>query len=201
MFELIGEAFSARWALIGAGAIFHYVGAEVAIGAQMALFLNAEGIWGISLQQAGALVSCYWAGAFAGRLVGSALLYRFKVHLLLMLFTAMAALMCLYLFGVGGITAGYVALVIGLVNSIMFPVVFTLTLERSTASEEAISAMLCTGIVGGAAVPFVLGAVSEVSSYGFAFIVPAGCYALLCLFAVTAGRSAPIHRSSARTVH
>ncbi|RPF71037.1 MFS transporter [Aurantiacibacter spongiae] len=194
--QLIGDAFSAKWALIGAGAIFLYVGAEVSIGAQMALFLNSDNTWGISLQRAGSLVSYYWGGAFVGRLIGSFLLYRFKAHRLLTAFTAIAALMCLYVFTVGGVSAGYVALAIGLFNSIMFPVIFTLTLERSTASEEATSAMLCTGIVGGAAIPVIVGTVSGASSYTVAFIVPALCYALLCLFAVSAGRARPVHKGA-----
>src|SRR3546814_7927277 len=42
MGELIREAFSSRWALLGGLAIFLYVGAAVAIGTQMALFLNRD---------------------------------------------------------------------------------------------------------------------------------------------------------------
>ena len=198
---LISDAFSSKWALIGAAAIFLYVGAEVAIGAQMALFLNSDNTWGISLEEAGKLVSYYWGGAFIGRLVGSVLLYRFKAYHLLAIFTAIAALMCLYVFVVGGVTAGYVALAIGLFNSIMFPVIFTLTLERSTASEEATSAMLCTGIIGGAFIPLLVGAVSDASSYTVAFIVPALCYAMLCFFAFSAGRSPISRKSTSHAAH
>src|SRR3546814_8211318 len=64
-------------------AIFLYVGAEVAIGTQMALFLNSASIWDIPLQHAGYYVSLYWLGAMIGRFVGSALLTRIKAHLLL----------------------------------------------------------------------------------------------------------------------
>lgn len=199
--ELISDAVSSKWALIGAGAIFLYVGAEVAIGAQMALFLNADNTWGMNLQDAGKIVSYYWGGAFVGRLLGSALLYVVKASRLLMLFTAIAALMCMYVFFVGGVTAGYVALAIGLFNSIMFPVIFTLTLERSSASEEATSAMLCTGIIGGAFVPLLVGAISDVSSYTFAFVIPAICYALLCAFAMSAGRTAPVREAEGKTAH
>ena len=42
---MIGDALGSRWTLLGGGALFLYVGAEVAIGAQMALFLNSETIW------------------------------------------------------------------------------------------------------------------------------------------------------------
>src|SRR3546814_18260228 len=48
MGALLGEAFASRWARLGALAIFFYVGAEVAIGTQMALFLNSDAIWGQS---------------------------------------------------------------------------------------------------------------------------------------------------------
>ena len=179
---LVGEAFSSKWAVIGAGAIFLYVGAEVAIGTQMALFLNSENTWGIGLQEAGALVSFYWGGAFVGRLAGTALLYFFKASRLLALFASIACFMCLYVFLIGGVTAGYVALAIGLFNSIMFPVIFTLTLERSSASEEATSGLLCTGIIGGAFIPLLVGAVSDATSYTVAFLVPAACYALIAGF-------------------
>jgi FHS family L-fucose permease-like MFS transporter len=71
----------------------------------------------------------------------------------------------------------------------MFPVIFTLTLERSTASPEATSGFLCFSIVGGAAIPPLVGLVSDATSYVTAFVVPAVCYALLCGFALAAQRA------------
>lgn len=220
---LIGEAVTSRWGLLGAAAIFLYVGAEVAIGSQMAFFLNSNAIWGqsdapfgvpllgramgsdgiagVSLQEAGKAVAFYWGGAMVGRAVGSLLLARFNAARLLALFTAIAALMCIYVVLVGGVSAGFVALAIGLFNSIMFPVIFTLTLERSTASEEATSGLLCTAIVGGAFLPLVVGLVSQHSTYVTALLVPALCYGLLCLFARAAGRTAPVRRATSETVH
>src|SRR3546814_12640679 len=93
MGALLGEACASRWARLGALAIFFYVGAEVAIGTQMALFLNSDAIWGqsdapfdvpllgfamgsdgvpgVSLQEAGKAVAFYWGGAKVGRAIGS----------------------------------------------------------------------------------------------------------------------------------
>jgi FHS family L-fucose permease-like MFS transporter len=220
---LIGEAVASRWALFGGAAIFVYVGAEVAIGSQMALFLNSDAVWGrsdapfgvpllghamgsdgvpgVSLQEAGKAVAFYWGGAMVGRAVGSALLARFSAAHLLALFTAMACAMCLYVVAVGGVSAGFVALAIGLFNSIMFPVIFTLTLERSTASIEATSGLLCTAIVGGAFVPLLVGALSDRAGYVTALVAPAACYALLCLFAIAAGRATVIHHAETVTIH
>jgi FHS family L-fucose permease-like MFS transporter len=180
------HATSSRWALLGGAAIFLYVGAEVAIGTQMALFLNSDSVLGISLEEAGKMVSLYWGGAMIGRIVGTALLIRFRATLLLALFAAIACAICLYVFSVGGVSSGYAALAIGLFNSIMFPVIFTITLERTTASQEATSGFLCFSIVGGAAIPPLVGLVSGATSYVTAFIVPAICYALLCGFALAA---------------
>jgi FHS family L-fucose permease-like MFS transporter len=197
------EAISSRWALLGGAAIFLYVGAEVSIGTQMALFLNSDNVWGIPLQDAGKMVSLYWGGAMVGRLIGSALLTRVPAPKLLAAFTGMASAMCLYVFSVGGVSAGYVALAIGLFNSIMFPVIFTITLERSTASAEATSGFLCFSIIGGAAIPPIVGFVSGHSSYVTAFIVPALCYAVLCGFALAARNARVSLRDepAAATIH
>jgi FHS family L-fucose permease-like MFS transporter len=199
----IRDAVSSPWALFGGLAIFLYVGAEVAIGTQMALFLNSDQVWDVSLEQAGKLVSLYWGGAMVGRLVGSALLTRVPAAHLLAVCTGMACLLCLYVFSVGGVAAGYVALSIGLFNSIMFPVIFTLTLERSTASQEATSGFLCFSIVGGAAIPPLVGLVSQQSDYVTAFIVPAMCYAVLCAFALAAARkrALPQPEPAAAAIH
>ena len=220
---VIADAVSSRWSLLGGLAIFLYVGAEVAIGTQMALFLNADSIWGrsdapfgvpllgiamgsdgvpgVSLQEAGKAVAFYWGGAMVGRAIGSALLARFDAAKLLAVFTAVAAAMCLYVVTVGGVSGGFVALCIGLFNSVMFPVIFTLTLERSTASQEATSGFLCTAIVGGAAVPYLMGQLSGVVGYAEALILPATCYAVLCAFALAATRAPVQARSSLATVH
>ncbi|MDQ3246511.1 MAG: sugar MFS transporter [Pseudomonadota bacterium] len=180
----VRDALSSKWTVFGGLAIFLYVGAEVAIGTQMALFLNSDDVWGVSLEDAAKMVSLYWGGAMVGRLVGSALLTRVPAAPLLALFTAIACALCLFCFLVGGVPAGYAALSIGLFNSIMFPLIFSLTLERSTASEEATSGFLCFSIIGGAVIPPVVGLVSQSTSYATAFIVPAACYAILCAFAM-----------------
>jgi len=197
------EAISSRWALFGGAAIFLYVGAEVSIGTQMALFLNSDNVWAIPLQDAGKMVSLYWGGAMVGRLIGSVLLTRVPAPKLLAAFTGMACVMCLYVFSIGGVSAGYVALAIGLFNSIMFPVIFTITLERSTASAEATSGFLCFSIIGGAAIPPIVGFVSGHSNYVTAFIVPALCYAVLCGFALAARNARVSLRDepAAATIH
>src|SRR3546814_2767192 len=104
-------------------------------------------------------------GAMIGRFVGSALLTRIKAHRLLAVNTAIAAALCLFVVLTRGVPAGYAALSIGLFNSIMFPVIFTLTLERSSASTDATSGFLCMSIIGGAIIPLIVGKIADMSGY------------------------------------
>ena len=126
-------ALKSKWALLGGLAIFLYVGAEVSIGSAMTNFLNYNDMLGVPLKTAGHMVAYYWGGAMIGRFIGSLLLTRVPAPRLLAIFAAIAALMCLAVSQLHGSTAAYIALSIGLFNSIMFPVIFTLTLERSSA--------------------------------------------------------------------
>ena len=72
--------------------------------------------------------------------------------------------------------AGVVALCIGLFNSIMFPVIFTLTLERSSAPTPATSGLLCMSIVGGAFLPLAAGRAADQIGLHSAFFVPLAAY-------------------------
>ncbi|MBS0503389.1 MAG: MFS transporter, partial [Proteobacteria bacterium] len=171
---------------------------------QMALFLHDKSVWDISLEQAGYFVSLYWLGAMIGRFLGSGALLVMRATSVLLLAALVAAAMCLAVFAAGsGVAIGYAALSIGLFNSVMFPTIFTLTLERSTAGDEATSGLLCTAIVGGAFVPLLVGKVADQSGHAASFIVPMLCYLALAVFAWAASRTfvtAP-HGAAKPTLH
>ena len=181
------EALRSSWAVLGAAAIFLYVGSEVSIGSNMALFLNRPDVFGVPLEQAGKWVSLYWGGAMIGRFIGSALLARVRASGLLALVAAVAAALCFAISHAPGALAGWAALSVGLVNSIMFPVIFTLTLERSSASRAATSGLLCMAIVGGAVLPVIVGRVADATGLRSAYIVPMLAYLCICAFGIAAG--------------
>ncbi len=182
------RAFRSRWAVLGAFAIFLYVGAEVAIGSTLTNFLASDGVLGVSLEQAGKMVSLYWLGAMIGRFIGSGLLTRVKAGVLLSVAAAAAALLCLFVSQASGSAAAYAIIAVGLFNSIMFPTIFTLTLERSTAPAAATSGLLCMAIVGGAILPLLAGYVADASGLSNAYLVPMIAYAGITLFAISAAR-------------
>jgi FHS family L-fucose permease-like MFS transporter len=182
-------AFKSGWALFGALAIFLYVGSEVAIGSMLTNFLH-DNIAGISMRSAGEMVSYYWGGAMIGRFLGSAALTRAPAGALLSIAALAAAVLCLVVTQLGGSIGAYVALTIGFFNSIMFPVIFTITLERSTAPASATSGLLCMAIVGGAALPVLSGKVADLAgSLSPAFFVPMAGYLGVALFAIAAMRA------------
>jgi FHS family L-fucose permease-like MFS transporter len=154
-----------------------------------------------------------------GRFIGSLLLTRVPAPRLLAIFAAIAALMCLAVSQLHGSTASYIALSIGLFNSIMFPVIFTVTLERSSAPPAATSGLLCLAIVGGAVLPYLFGVIADViggpqpklsecvgganmgSSIGLhmAYLLPMTAYAIISIFAVRAGKAAVVTHSTGPT--
>lgn len=184
-------AFGSPWALFGALAIFIYVGSEVAIGSMLTNFLNSEGILNIPLEEAGKMVAFYWGGAMIGRFAGSALLTRVPAGVLLAVCTVCAGLLCAVVTQTGGTTAAYAALSIGLFNSIMFPTIFTLTLERSSAPAAATSGLLVFGIIGGAILPLIAGQIADAAGGSLtpAFVVPLVGYVALTVFAIAAART------------
>jgi FHS family L-fucose permease-like MFS transporter len=187
----VASALKSRWAVFGSAAIFLYVGAEVSIGSAMTNFLAEPDMLNIPLEDAGKMVSFYWGGAMVGRIIGSGLLFLVKQRApwLLAAFALGAATLCLAVSQLHGSTAAYLALSIGLFNSIMFPVIFTMTLERSSASPAATSGLLCLAIVGGAILPFLYGVIADNAGLHVAYFLPALAYLLIVAFAIGATRA------------
>ncbi|CAN7275953.1 sugar MFS transporter [Brevundimonas sp. LjRoot202] len=184
------KAFSSPWALFGALAIFIYVGSEVTIGGILTNFLASTPILNIPEADAGRMVSLYWGGAMVGRFIGALLLTKVRAGVLLTVNTVVAATLCLVVTQTSGETAAYAAIAVGFFNSIMFPTIFTLTLERSGAPASATSGLLCTAIVGGAVLPYLGGQIADASAtFNPVFYVPLVGYLLLTVFALAAART------------
>lgn len=185
-------ALKSTWAIFGALTIALYVGAEVSIGSIMINFLHQREVMDLPLETGGRyLANFYWGGALAGRFVGAALLTRIAAPRLLALCSCAAALLCLTALAAHGPAAGYAALGVGLFNSIMFPTIFTLTLERSGVSQSSTSGLLCLAIAGGGLLPFLVGRLADAASLAAAFAVPGIAYLAIVGFAALAATRPP----------
>src|SRR5262249_48337042 len=142
---------------------------------------------GVSLETAGFLLgNLYWMGALVGRFVGSYLLMRQSAQRLLAGAAACAATLCLTVAMTRGLIAASAALYVGLFNSIMFPTIFTITLDRAGVARSATSGLLCLAIVGGAALPYGVGLIADRASLSAAFLLPMIAYAAIGVFATSA---------------
>jgi len=181
------EAMRSRWAIFGAVAIGLYVGAEVSVGSIMINFLNQSTVLGIPLDDAGGyLANFYWGGALCGRLLGTALLTRIRATRMLAGCGIAASLLCLTVVATNGAVAGYAALAIGFFNSIMFPTIFAITLERSRVSQASTSGLLCLAIFGGALLPLAVGMIADRLGLSASFAVPLAAYVFIAFFALAA---------------
>jgi FHS family L-fucose permease-like MFS transporter len=180
----------------GALCIFLYVGAEVAIGSLIVNYLMQADVLGLAEQAAGKHVPIYWGGALVGRFIGAGLLRIFPPGLVLVAAAIGAITLILISGGTTGAVAGYSLLAVGLMNSIMFPTIFSLASEGLGRRAAEGSGVICVAIVGGAIVPPLTGHLADVTgSLAIAFLLPAACYAAIALFGLFARR--PLSPASA----
>lgn len=178
-------ALRSRWALLGAVGIALYVGAEVTIGTMLILYLAQPDTLGLPLDVAGARVATfYWGGALVGRFVGSGLLRVVPAPRLLAVAGLAAAGLCLAALVLPGTAGARGLLAVGLCNAIMFPTIFALSLERSSAGDAATSGLLVLAIGPGAALPLLAGGMADMAGLVWAFAVPVAAYLYIAGFAL-----------------
>lgn len=178
--------------VLGAVAIFLYVGGEVSIGSFLVSFLGEPDIAGLSHAQAAHYVSFYWGGALLGRFIGFAVMRSVSPGKALAVNAAGAIVLVLVaVFGHGPL-AMVAIIAVGLCNSIMFPTIFSMALHGLGRLTGQGSGVLCMAIVGGALVPFAQGALADHVGLQPSFIVPAACYLFILYFGA---RFAQLHKS------
>jgi FHS family L-fucose permease-like MFS transporter len=171
---------------LGALCIFLYVGAEVAIGSVIVNFLVQSDVFGTSPQDAGKHVAFYWGGAMVGRFVGGYLLRILSPGKVL----AAAGLGAIALVTIASLATGPVSgwslLAVGLMNSIMFPTIFSLANEGLGRRAAEGSGLICVAIVGGATVPPLTGYLADIWGLRQALWLPVLCYLVILAFGIFA---------------
>ena len=191
--------------MLGALGIFIYVGAEVSIGSYLVNYFYdmkltsvikesnmlssiSSTLLGKSLSGVddygilGSFVTFYWSGAMIGRFIGSYLTNIIKPARVLSFFAIGAlALIC-----ISAQTTGLIAMIsilaVGLFNSIMFPTIFSLSLEGLEDLKPQASGILCTMIVGGAIIPPMYGYLTDLYGFKWALSLLIICYLYIYFF-------------------
>jgi len=179
--------FSFRNLKFGIIAIFTYVGAEVAIGTFLTNYI-ADRLQ-LPEHQANSYVALYWGGMLVGRLIGSVVLKLAKPQSVL-LGTAVASigLIALSVFSFGSF-AVWTMVAVGLCNSVMFAIIFSLAVAGLGSYATRASGILSSAIAGGAVIPFLQGALIDHFNWEVAFSIPAACYLYILWFALSGHRN------------
>ena len=169
-FGLLKNRFVAFMAL----SIFLIVGVEVATNTNISNILIAK--YGITMEKAVWGISAFFAGETVSRLIGAIILNWIKPRVFLLL-TALTALL-----GVAGVfispvfTVALVSIfIIGFGAGNMFPIIFSLSLEKMPDRANEISGLLIMAVSGGAVIPLVMGLVSTMFSPLASVLVIGAC--------------------------
>src|ERR1700723_617949 len=174
--------------VLGALGIFAYVGAEVSIGSFLVNYFGLPEIAGLTAKSAAGYVSFYWGGAMVGRFLGAGLLRRVRPGNLLGLCAIFAAALVTASMLLGGHTAMWVILAVGLFNSIMFPTIFSLAVAELGPLTGNGSGVLNMAIVGGAILPVIQGVIADHLGIHHAFFLPVVCYLYILFYGLSGSK-------------
>ena len=179
--QTIGRLRDRPHFVFGVIAQFFYVAAQVGVGA---FFINfATEHWqGLTSQRGAYLLSIGLLCFLAGRFLTTALMGRFSPHRILALYAGICtALALLVACGIEKISVvGLIAMFFFM--SICFPTIFSLGVKDLGPLTKRGSSYMVAAIVGGALLPYGMGAMAEHSSTARAYILPAGCFAVVFFY-------------------
>jgi fucose permease len=140
--------------------IIAYVGTEQSLANWMSQFLSTYHHFSPTQQGAHA-VGLFWGLMSIGCLLGLALLKLFDSKAVLAGFTVLAVVFVgLALFGPANV-ALFAFPATGFFLSVMYSIIFSLALNSMSRHHGAFSGILCTGILGGAVVPLLVGTLGD----------------------------------------
>lgn len=172
---------SFRHFVLGAVAIFFYVGIEVGIPNMANLYMSDNPLVGPAV--AGTIVGLYWLMMMIGRLIGGAVGGKVssKAMLSTVSLTAIVLLLCVIFFpetwvvsfkGVQLPVSMLIMFLCGLCTSVMWGAIFNLAAEGLGKYTPAASGIFMALVCGGGIIPLLQGAVADWLGYLGSYIIP-----------------------------
>lgn len=155
--------------------IFLYVGAECCMNSGVPILLSEE--FNFDAQKEGLLISwsLFFLPVLVGRFVGAAILRKMQANRFLLI-TVLLSLVGVLLVFTGNIVstmAGVILVGLGFAN--IFPLIFSIAVDKMPQYANELSGLMITAIVGGAIVPLIWGFVADSATTVAAFVVPLIC--------------------------
>jgi len=158
-FKLLNDNFVLLMVL----SIFLVVGIDVGFNAHSGQFLISQ--FGFDIKEAKLGRSVYFLGRTLGTFSGAIMLTKISSRKFFM-WTSILGLVCLIaiLFFKSHLIAWVLVFLIGLAVANIFPLVFSITIEKHPTRGNEISGLMMMAISGGAFIPLLIGWVSDISS-------------------------------------
>ncbi|HOX56652.1 MAG TPA: MFS transporter [Candidatus Paceibacterota bacterium] len=141
-----------------------------------------DGIFGVSNQFAATLASVGFFCFLLGRVTGAAMLRKISAHKMLGLYSVINAVLCFLIYLKLGWLSVVCVFLCYFFMSITFPTIFALGIFGLGARAKAASAYIVMGIVGGALLPKLMGAVADHYNMSRGFIVPLICFVFIAFY-------------------
>lgn len=171
----------------GVLAQFCYVGAQVGVASFVIRFAQ-QVLPGTPERVAADYLKWHLAGFLLGRIVGSALMARIPAPRMLAVVAGLGVGAAGFAATGSGAAVVWMVVILGALHAIQFPTIFALAIEGLGEDTKLGSSLVVMSIVGGAIVPAVMGAISDVQGIQTAFWIPALCYLVVLHFAVRGHR-------------
>jgi len=155
--------------------IFLYVGSEVSMSAKLPNFLEAK--FDYDIKEKGLMGTLFFfISLMTGRFLGGVILNWLspKKFLIFTSILSIAGIAGLF-FASGQLIAFIFIFIIGLGFANIFPLIFSITVDKLPERSNEISGLMVTAIIGGAFVPILFGGVADLFGLMAGFFVPGLC--------------------------
>lgn len=159
-----------RFILVMVIGIFVLVGADVGMNANIANFLQTS--FGLSLENASLGISIYFMALMIGRLSGAIILNWVSSRKLLVITSVVALASLVAMLLVPSLILARVAIfMVGLGSANLFPLIFSISVEKMPDRANEVSGLMIMAVSGGAFFPPVMGMVSTHAGVSASFLV------------------------------
>ncbi|TKG97441.1 MFS transporter [Puteibacter caeruleilacunae] len=178
----------------GVVAIFLYIGAEVAIGANISLYAQALDVmkyitipgFGIKMETIPLMIGLYWGSMLLVRLFACRLFKNITESKQLFYAALISAIFILM--AIVSNNAWWLVCV-GFGHSIMWPVIFNLAIKNLGQYTTIGSGKLMLGMLGGAIIPWIQGIMADMFNWQYTWILIIACEMYLIWYAINGSKS------------
>lgn len=164
----------------GITAQFFYVGAQVCVSSFFIRYLGKTA--NIDEKTASKLLSAALLCFMIGRFIGTFLMRYISPNRLLSIYALLNIVLLTVVVIYGGMLSVYALIGVEFFMSIMFPTIFSLSIQSLGKETKIGSSLVIMSIVGGAIFPLIMGRISDISSIQVAYSVPLVCFFIVLYF-------------------